>query len=397
MRSRLTFVYAALAFAVLVAASGVIFQDNISRFLVSPKSPFLTQSETPGPDYGTPEAWYVHRYRTTDGEPVDPDLEPAVFYVHSTSYFSGARWNAAYDDETAAEIARRALIPNELGPAATVGETFAPKYRQATLFAFFTHKFDGVAARQFAYDDIEAAFGVFLQTIGEERPILLLGYGQGGLHVLRLVEDHIIGNEALTKRLAAAYIIDQPTPLELFDDRLSGVGPCKSETAIRCIVSYVAYEPRFDEEVARTKRRSMYWRADGDLTATAQKDLLCINPLTWASNDERIEATEHVGAASATGIAYGSTPPSFPRAVGAQCVDGVLLVDPPAQRFLRQNAWFGRKWREKDFNLFYFDLQRNFAQRLSELARVRYEEAQFLDPIDNSVDLGTSPINPVPE
>ena len=288
------------------------------------------------------------------------------------------------------------MLPNEIGPAASLGDIYAPKYRQATLFSFFTHKYDGVAARQFAYGDVKRAFANFLSRIGSERPFVLIGYGQGGLHVLRIAEDYLAPDEALTNRLAAAYIIDQPTPIDFVERQLGGVAVCARPNDVRCIVSYVGFESRFDEEIERARTRSMYWGAEGDLVATRGHELVCINPITWTETTAYAGKEEHLGAASATGIKFGSSPPSFSRSVGAQCVNGVLIVDRPEQKFLRQRGWFGDKWKARDYNLFYFDLRENLSTRLVALAAIRDEEARFLDPIPDSIDLVDSPINPVP-
>jgi hypothetical protein len=375
----------------LVCATALVFQDDLVRFSLAPRAPFQTTTPPPAPQYGARGAWAYW----PDALGLERGAEAAadIFYVHSTTWYSARGWNAPIGKEDADAELRRNAAPNEVGPFAALGPLYAPRYRQATLFAFFTHKFDGVAARRLAYDDVRNAFSEYLKSSEADRPLVLVGYGQGGLHVLGLLADFFQDDIKLRRRLAVAYVIDQATPLRLFNDRLAETPPCARPTDIRCVVSYVDYEERFAGEIDRTRRRSMVWTADGGLTSTANSRLLCTNPLTFAVNEERADAAEHAGAASATGLAFGATPPSLPRLIGAQCVDGVLIVDTPRQAFLRRNAAFGAKWKARSYNLFFFDLAEDAAQRAARAAEAMIR----LDPISESVDLRPSPINKVPD
>lgn len=89
-------------------------------------------------------------------------------------------------------------------------------------------------------------------------------------------------------------------------------------------------------------------------------------------------------------------PPPVTETVGAQCVDGILVVDTPAQDFLRRGDWFGAKWKAQPFNLFYHDLAKNAEERVQALTKQLFEEAQILDPIEGSIEIGESPVKKVP-
>jgi len=380
----------ALGLAGLTIAAALIFQDTIVRFLISPKTPFQIAAPPPPPDYGARGAWAAWPERAADRGQAD------IFYVHSTTHYSSKSWNASIDDEAASHILKETALPNEAGPFVGLGPIYGPRYRQATLFAFFTHKFDGVAARRFAYQDISRAFQTFLREIDGERPIVLVGYGQGGLEVLRLLEEFFQHDEDLRSRLAAAYVIGQATPMRLFQTQLKETPPCDGPNSVRCVISYIDYEPRFDEEMERARHRSMTWTADGDLAASAGAPLLCVNPLSWTMTETHVGPESHIGAASATGIGFGKKPPSVNHALGARCVNGILVVDPPAQDYLRRRAWFGFKWRAQNFNLFYFDLAADARRRVAALSARLEEESKYLDPIEKTIDLRESPINKVP-
>lgn len=373
---------------VMLTATAIVFQDNLARFLINPRTPFQVATPPPAPEYAARGAWVLWPDRGSEGS-------ADIFYVHSTTFYSRAGWNAPVSDEEADAALRRIAAPNEAGPFFEIGPIYGPRYRQATLFAFFTHKFDGVAARKLAYGDVKRAFGEFLKATDGKRPIVLVGYGQGGLHLQGILQE-FFQDDALQRRLAAAYIIGQATPLPLFDTALAKTPPCNSPTDYRCVISYSDYEHRYDEEMDRTRRRSMVWSRDGELIATSGAPILCINPLTWTATDAYVEPDKNRGAASATGLRFGETPPAVTQAVGARCINGVLQVDKPVQEYLRRRNWFGSKWRAQHFNLFYFDLAEDARRRVENTAAQIEREYRVLEPIDESVDLEVSPVNKVP-
>ncbi|MEO0878638.1 MAG: DUF3089 domain-containing protein [Pseudomonadota bacterium] len=413
-------VLAALALAAAIGAVAVIFQDNLSRFALNPRKPFDTLTPPPRPSYGEDAAWALR-----PASPADDNDGTAtatafadgfdVFLVHGTTYFGREYWNAPIDEPGAEARLQSVALPNQAGPFVRTGRVYAPRYRQATQFAFFTQKYDGVAARSAAFADIDAAFQTFLADVADtpERPYILAGYGQGGLHVLGLLQKHFsdgtgpASDNASDKaseqaggrarnRLAAAYVIGYPVAPEFFDND-AAVSACTDADDFRCVVSYVAYEPRFEKEAQRARKRSMTWTPSGVLTPSEGAAPLCINPLSWRESTLYIGPDRHVGAASATGLRLTDTPPPLPNAVGAQCIDGVLIVDPPEQDYLRRHGWFAEKWKPLTFNLFYYDLAQNAALRARRTAAQLNEEASILAPIDDAVEIGDSPVNKVPD
>ncbi len=372
---RTSFSFAALAIAVLLAAAAVMFQDNITLFSLNPRTPFQTDTPPPPPAYGARGAWALWPDDLAAGE-------ADVFYVHSTTFASSKRWNAPLTDNIADAALRQAAAPNEAGPFMRIGAVYGPRYRQATLFSSFTHKFDGLAARELAYKDVESAFLHFLAVRPANRPFILAGYGQGGLHVLGLLQYHVAANEGLRRHLAAAYIIRQGVPVSIFDQALRTIPPCASQTAVRCVISYIDLESGFEKEAERFRQRALIWNAAGALTSLPNAKILCVNPISWTISDQSADPNEHLGAASATGLRMRETPPPIAAATGAQCRDGILAVDSPQQKFLQRRHWFGDHWRPQDFNLFYHDLAADAARRVENLNMRLASEA---------VDLSASP------
>jgi len=374
----------------LAVAFAVIFQDGIFRFVMTPRTPFQITPPPPAPEYGARGAWLL--WAETPTRSVD------VFYVHSTTYYRRRRWNAPINHDDADANRRTIAAPNEAGPFLSVADVYGPRYREATVFSLFTHKYDGLAAHELAFGDVRRAFDSFLKARDPEKPLILAGYGQGGLHVLGLLRAYFQGDaNPLRHRLAAAYVIGFPTPKSYLASLSPPIPVCEEASSVRCLVSYVDFEPRFDEEMARARRRTLVFDAKGAIDSAPGEDLVCVNPLSWTETDAYQPPARHVGAASATGVGFGVRPPKIARAVGAACDRGILVVDTPRQPYLRRSAWYGAKWKSQPFNLFYFDLEANAALRAATLAERLQTDPEILAPISDTVDVIDSPVNKAPE
>lgn len=377
--------------ALLVFSFAVVFQDGIVRFFATPRAPFQTVPPPPAPDYSGQDAWLAR----PDGS---PQHAADVFYVHSTTFYRRSMWNAPTGDGTADRIRQMIAAPNEAGPFSSIADIYAPRYREATLYSLFTHKYDGLAARRLAYSDVRRAFDAFLAGRNADRPIILAGYGQGGLYVLGLIRDYFQGEiNPLRRRLVAAYVIGTSTPAEYLAGLKPAIPVCGEAGAVRCVISYVDFEPRFDEEMQRVRARALVWDAGGALVSVRSDSLVCVNPLSWRADSAYQPPEKNIGAASATGIAPGSPPPGIAKSVGARCEDGILIVDKPKRRFLRRGDWFGAKWKAQPFNLFYYDIAKNAEERLAALQAILEVEPEPLEPIGETIDLGESPVNKVPD
>lgn len=378
------------AAAVLITAFSIIFQDGIVRFFATPRAPFQTVIAPAAPDYAAPAAWLS---KPGAGKAKDAD----VFYVHSTTFYRRKLWNAPIDDAAAVAVRRTIAFPNEAGPFRNIADIYAPFYREATLYSLFTHKYDGLAARRLAYSDIRQAFDRFLAGRDPEKPIILAGYGQGGLYVMGLLKDYFQGEiNPLRRKLVAAYVIGAPVPEESLAALSPAMSVCDRPNAVRCVISYTDYEKRFDEEMDRVRLRSLAWTPRGDLASIKSGHLVCVNPLSWRADNTYQPPDSNLGAASATGIADGEPPPPIAKAVGARCDNGILVVDTPKRRFLRRGDWFGAKWKPQPFNLFYYDIAENAALRVATLTEILKVEPEPLEPIGETVDVGDSPINMAP-
>ena len=384
---------------VLVAAIAYGFQDNISRFRLNPRIPFQLVQSPPPPDYASLEAWALwpgdHPDLNTPPNSanvtnIDPAADPQgekigavdIFYIHPSLYSSPERWNAPIDDPSSAQLFNRVAAPNQVGPFYAHGNVFAPRYRQATLFAEFTHKYDGLAARELAFADIRMAFEYFLAARDPDRPIILVGAGQGALHGLGLLQQYFAKDERLREQLVMAHLTGIGIPKSIFQTALATIPPCQKKDDIGCVVAYTDMGPGFERERRRLRRRALIWEDPETLQPVTGEAHLCTNPLSWTINQDPNSRATHIGAASATGLRLGETPPPITNAVDARCESGILSVSRPQAVFLRRARGFGRKWRVQDYNLFYHDISENVVVRIN-----AHQTSNPLDldakPVDN--------------
>jgi hypothetical protein len=375
---------------VALAATAIIFQDSITRYRWSPRAPFDVIPPPPAPEYGARGAWLM--------EPDNRGAKPIdVFYIHSTAYASSDRWNAPITDEKADRTRREIAAPNEAGPFAAMGDIYAPRYREATLFTKFTHKYDGLAARELAYSDVRRAFTAFLVARDEKRPLIIVGYGQGGLHATGLLNEFFVGEKnPLRLQLVAAYAINAGVSTMSLPTLAPQIPLCADAKATRCLIAWNDLEQRFDEEMTRLRNRSLAWTADQTLDGLTGASIACVNPLNWTPDGPYSGPDNNIGAASATGVGFSASPPALKGSTGARCDRGILIVDRPREPYLRRGHWFGAKWRAPAFNLFFHDIAANVEIRLNALQARLEEEAKVLEPIEQSVEIGASPIKRAP-
>lgn len=177
----------------LILVASWLLRDQIFQTFQDPGEPFQTYTPPPGADYASAAGWYVRGDFTAEDE-------PAVFFVHPTTYSGGSNWVGELDKASTVEAVEQSALPNYAAPFANSGVLFAPRYRQASLYTLMNNREDSLLAREFAYGDVLTAFDAFLEQVGEDRPILLSGIGQGGFHVLGLLMDRVAVSEDLRER-----------------------------------------------------------------------------------------------------------------------------------------------------------------------------------------------------
>lgn len=384
-------VSAAAAFLVLALLASWILREQIFQTFLDPGVPYQTYEAPLPPDYSRRQAW------AQSPEPgALEDGEPVVFFVHPTTYDGGSHWNAPYDRPQERAELETVVLPNYAAPFAAAGRIYAPHYRQAALYAFMNNREDSVQARLLAHGDVNRAFAHFLGEIGPERPFIIAGVGQqGGLHALGLLLEFVAHDAALIDRLAAAYIQDAPVPLDLFAGPLAELPPCTSPDQVSCVIAFAAIEPGERRRIDALLDRAMSWTGEGELDYIHERGTLCVNPLLWTTSEDFAPARLHRGGAAAEGLGPGDRPSPLASQTGAQCQNGLLMIESPRSRALRRPDRLGEERRVPPFNLFYADIRADALDRMARLQQIRAEEARYAPPLEAVEEVEIAPVKPI--
>lgn len=372
----------------IVTALSVYYRDDIFQSFQDPGEPFQTYKKPVAPDYSLSDSWISLPDLNQDA--FEHPSMGDVFAIVPSVYRGGEHWNLPATDEKRRQKLQRVIRPNYVAPYGTAGRLFAPNYRQASFYTFMTTREDARRAQDLAYQDVRRAFDVFLQHSPPERPIIIAGHGQGASHAQRLLADYFQGE--LKNRLAAAYVIGHPLPLDRFETALSALTPCESETDTQCVIAYVAFMPQDGVIARRFISRLTVFDGD-DYRIVDGRPLLCTNPLLWNRSNDFAPKRLHRGGVAAEGLDPDMTPAPLAKQTGAQCQDNILYIDRPKSRALRRPLKFGAKFRTLPSNIFYEDLRVNAAKRVESLIEKGDlpRRAKKLDALD-VIDIVESPV-----
>ncbi|MBX7247777.1 MAG: DUF3089 domain-containing protein [Caulobacteraceae bacterium] len=362
-----SFGWAFLGLVLLMAIAAFVYRDDILFKSLDPKIPFQIYRPPPAPDYGRRDAW-VLLPATSIARPDDPPAD--VFFVHPTTYDGGRNWNARAGARAGESFLQNVAIPNYAGPFMRTGRVFAPRYRQASLYAHSTQREDAREARIFAYQDVRAAFRWFVARSDPRRPIIVAGAEQGGFLVDRLLREEIATDPTLRRRLAAAYLIDAVVPAEAYrPDR--PLPACGGPVQTGCVVGWAEESEADVDQASARVGRALAWRRDGSLEPMGARAALCVNPVLGATTEDVAPVRRNLGAANATGLEWGVRPALIPRQVSARCRAGVLLTSPPRSSSLKRSGSWAERKKVKPFNLFYADIEADAQARTDAMLGTR--------------------------
>jgi hypothetical protein len=318
-----------------------------------------------------------------------------VFFVHPTTFNGGRDWNGPIDDKAAARELERVMLPNYAGPFARVGRVFAPRYRQASLYAYhITLGEDARDARRFAYGDVLNAFHYYMAHLNLGRPYILVGVEQGAEIGDRLLREEIDSNPGLTSKLVAAYLIDAVIPASGYGPR-APVQACHARGQARCVVAWASADEQDPVGARRIINRAMVWTADGRLDNLPDgQAALCVNPLLGRTGDDEAPARLNLGAANASQLEWGARAAFLPRQVSARCVGGVLRVSRPKSGSLRPTGNWPDKYKERPYNPFFADIEADAMKRVATYYG-RAEMPAGAPPIEQSVQVETAPVHKI--
>ncbi len=377
-----------LALLALVLVAAFTFRDEVLRASLDPKEPFQTYRPPPAPDYAKRSAWALLPPDPARRAPGDPVAD--VFFVHPTTYNGGEEWNSPIDHHRAVRQLEQVMLPNYAGPFSRAGVVFAPRYRQASLYAMLSLREDAQDARRFAYGDIKQAFRLYLDRFNRGRPFLIVGVEQGGFLAERLLRDEIATDPALLQRLAGAYLIQTVTPADRHDAR-DPIPACAARDQARCVVGFAAVREDRPDVGRRLLERAQVWGLGAELEPLSGRPALCVNPLLGAATTRPAPEQANLGAANATDLEWGLRPAFLPRQVSARCSGGLLLMSRPHSPTLKSAGGWADQLKATGYNLFYADLDADARARVRALLR----EPGFhlpAPPITTSIEVRRVPV-----
>lgn len=365
---------------------GCMFKVTLLKMMFTPNVAYAPESTPRAPDYSQPAMWIAHPDYRDNADLVPPGVEGGdqqataavdTFYIHPTTYYNDAGWNQPLDDARANEMVEQVVVSYQASVFNGCSRVFVPRYRQATLGAYFVPVEQSRQAFAVAYDDVAAAFAHYIEHLNQGRPFIIAGHSQGSMHALRLLEQ--IHNTPLQKRLVAAYIIGYVVPLDKFERSFAAIPACASATDTGCVVSYNTFAIDAEGDAGPTRRQ---WYGDTLMPGKPGfAHALCTNPLTWTSDDRQAPASSHLGAVppvlegnqpGLTDLLFGEgafgtevtrLPAPLPGLVSARCHQGKLWVPHPAEETLAGNELDG-SYHNIDYTLFYMDIRNNAQQRV---------------------------------
>ena len=352
---------AGLALLAMALVAAFVFRDQILRASLDPHQPFQTYRPPPAPDYASRAGWALLPADPTRPGPQDGPVD--VFFVHPTTYNGGEQWNGPIAYQRAARQLSNVMLPNYAGPFARVGRVFAPRYRQASVYAMASLREDALDARQFAYGDVKAAFERWLGQYGGGRPFILVGVEQGGSLAALLLRDEIASRPDLKRRMLAAYLLQTVVPAEEYGPA-AAVPACAARAQAHCVVAFMQVREGRQATARRILNRALTWDHEGELAPLGTRTPLCVNPMLGARSAALAPRRDNLGAANATDLEWGARPGYLPHEVSAQCRDGLLWVSRPTSPSLKAVGGWAERQKPPGYNLFYADLEADARERV---------------------------------
>ena len=276
-----------------------------------------------------------------DGLTEPTDLPIDVFFLYPTSFLAKrdrSLWNAAIDNQKVNKLTDQSSIKYQASIFNQVGNIYAPRYRQAHYYAYFSaDRLQAKKAFDLAYNDIKTAFQYYLDHYNHGKPIIIAGHSQGTTHGMRLVKEFFDGTP-LQHQLVVAYLPGIPIPQGYF----KSIQPCTSSDELACVNSWRTYKYGYEPEFL-----------------VKEPPMIVVNPLTWDAAPALASKDLNRGAVLKKfkgGVLKGIT--------DAQIHKNILWVHKP--KFPGSFLYRSNNFHIADFNFFYLDIRENAIQRREE-------------------------------
>jgi hypothetical protein len=333
-----------------------------------PAGEFDPREAATAPDYSQAASWASLPTMkdpadlVPEGVTVEPQGEHPVdvFFIHPTGFLTSASWTFSMDMETGTEENTAFLMANQASAFNGCCNVYAPRYRQANIFAYFGSTDDRDALLGFAYQDVKRAFEHYIENDNGGRPFIIASHSQGTHHASRLLKE-VVDVSDLHQRMVAAYMIGStliPVAPSWFES-MENISSCKNAGDLHCVVHWDTMP----------EGTPPYERPD---------DSLCTNPLTWQVNDDLAQASLNEGSLASAGALNGAMgrAPDTPvhqlidslgapikEKTWAQCRGGTLYANNQLGADFEIDAM--GTYHQADYALFYMNIHNNAKHRAS--------------------------------
>jgi len=361
---------------------------------VKPSHDFDPAAFSAPPEYQHLQHWAAHPEKeshaliTPAGVAQPFDYKPIdVFYIYPTLCFSKRHWNAPLSHAKTNEAIDQMIMPGQASVYNEQANVYAPRYRQATFYAFLDGSTNSQQAFDLAYHDVELAFDYFLGKLNQGRPFIIASHSQGSLHGIRLLEQRIEGS-AVYDQLIAAYLIGMQIPQDKLGRTLHQITAAQAADDTGCIVAYDSYgmsgAPLHDRDQVQ-----QFYPDSGTWEYRRHKAVIGINPLSWTTNTEPADQSLHRGAVrlkmtedskfdmrqffsdDAAGIRIKSLSAPTAGEVSAQLDDnGILHISKPKTAAYQTGLLPNDNYHIHDISLFYMNLRENVKVRIDSFLRL---------------------------
>jgi len=300
------------------------------------------------PDYSDLRYWAAHPNKKDPSDSVpkplrnqQKDSSVDVFFIHPTTLTSkktaGKIWNASFTNDTLNVKTDYTSILYQASIFNASCRIFAPRYRQAHIYSFYSiEQPQSQAALELAYDDVKKAFQYYLANHQKDRPIIIASHSQGTYHAGRLLKE-FFENKALSDKLVCAYIIGLGIPLSYF----AVLEPCRTPGQTNCFVTWRTFREGFLPDYVLNEKFETW----------------SVNPLSWSLSDSAVSRKENPGA-----VLLKFNKP-YKQTNGARNHKGVLWTNRP--RFLYGLFLRTKNYHAGDLNLFYYSIRKNVSDRIA--------------------------------
>ncbi len=332
-----------------------------------PREPFDPRTAPSPPDYSQSRFWAAlpsapgmsaaTPYGVNAINPKNAQVD--VFFIHPTTFFSNSKWNQPLDDADTNERTDKGTIRNQASVFNGCCLIYAPRYRQMTFSGFLKASPDVNAALDLAYSDVKMAFEYYLAHYNHGRPFIIASHSQGSRHA-RVLLEQLIDSSNLRDRFVAAYVIGNWIDRDWFS-HLKTIKPCEHADDVGCVVTWSTLADDADGESQREAFARRSGIGDDAAKKFAQRQFVCINPLSWSADAALAPAQMDLG-----GWVYGrgnAPRPPDPGLVSARCDDGALYVSRPDDIAYRIALLPGGNYHNYDYQLAYMNIRENAIAR----------------------------------